>query len=183
MRLPLFVVISLLVSLVFAAKNPKRGLAYAESSITNDIQLAAQSNSVISWQYNWGTSPPDYLQQSGIPYIPMQWGANGVENFAAAVLASGAKTIFVILLKKLLGISGAHYYLLQAFNEPDLGSQSNIEPAVAAQLFKQHIQPLSAHGIRLGAPAVTNGPMGRPWLSSFLANCTGCTIDFIPFHW
>ncbi|KAG6897760.1 hypothetical protein C0992_011429 [Termitomyces sp. T32_za158] len=164
MHLPLFVAVSSLVFLVSAAKNPKRGLAYAESTVTNDIHLAAQSNSVISWQYNWGTSPPDYLQQSGIPYIPMQWGTGGVEKFAADVLASGAKTIFT-------------------FNEPDLGSQSNIEPAVAAQLFKQHIQPLSTHGIRLGAPAVTNGPMGRPWLSSFLANCTGCTIDFIPFHW
>ncbi|KAG6813121.1 hypothetical protein H0H93_013499, partial [Arthromyces matolae] len=69
------------------------------------------------------------------------------------------------------------------FNEPDLSSQSNIQPAMAAQLWKQYIQPLSASGVRLGAPAVTNGPSGIPWLSSFLSNCTGCTIDFIPFHW
>ncbi|KAH0586095.1 hypothetical protein H2248_007366 [Termitomyces sp. 'cryptogamus'] len=164
MHPPLLAAGCFLVSLVSAAKNPKRGLAYAESTITNDINLAAQSNSVISWLYNWGTSPPQYLQQSSIPYIPMQWGAGGVENFAATVLASGAKTVLT-------------------FNEPDLGSQSNIEPAVAAKLYKQYIQPLSAQGIRLGAPAVTNGPMGRPWISSFLANCTDCTIDFIPCHW
>ncbi|KAG6819990.1 hypothetical protein H0H93_006693, partial [Arthromyces matolae] len=69
------------------------------------------------------------------------------------------------------------------FNEPDLNSQSNIQPAMAAQLWKQYIQPLAASGVRLGAPAVTNGPSGIPWLSSFLSNCTGCTIDFIPFHW
>lgn len=47
----------------------------------------------------------------------------------------------------------------------------------------QYIQPLAASGVRLGAPAVTNAPSGRPWLAQFLAACTGCTINFIPFHW
>ncbi|KAG6863919.1 hypothetical protein C0991_002015 [Blastosporella zonata] len=47
------------------------------------------------------------------------------------VMASGAKTIL-------------------AFNEPDFASQS-IDPAVAAQLWMQYIQPLAAHGIKLGA--------------------------------
>jgi hypothetical protein len=35
----------------------------------------------------------------------------------------------------------------------------------------------------LGAPAVTNGPSGLPWLKEFLGNCTGCQIDFVPLHW
>ncbi|KAG6910695.1 hypothetical protein DXG01_008739 [Tephrocybe rancida] len=161
--LALFAVVPL-VSFGLAAKNPKRGLAFAEGDNPNDIKVANQTTSVISWQYDWGTSSPAYLQQSNIPYMPMQWGAAGVEGFAAKVLSSGAKTVL-------------------AFNEPDFASQSNIDPAVAAQLWKQYIQPLAAHGIRLGAPAVTNAPSGRPWLSAFLSNCTGCTIDFVPFHW
>ncbi|KAG6845127.1 hypothetical protein H0H87_000554 [Tephrocybe sp. NHM501043] len=165
MRLP-FVILTVvpLASFCIAAKNPKRGLAFAEGDNPNDIRLANQTNSVISWQYNWGTSPPAYLKQSAIPYIPMQWGASGIESFSSTVLASGAKTILT-------------------FNEPDFASQSNIDPAIAAQLWKQYIQPLAAHGIKLGAPAVTNAPSGRPWLASFLSNCTGCIIDFIPFHW
>ncbi|KAF8073624.1 hypothetical protein FPV67DRAFT_1409792 [Lyophyllum atratum] len=154
----------LLVNSCLAAKNPKRGLAFAEGDHPDDIKVANQSSSVLSWQYDWGQSPPTYLAQSKITYIPMQWGANGIETFAAKVKASGAKTVLT-------------------FNEPDFASQSNIDPARAAQLWKQYIQPLAASGIRLGAPAVTNAPSGRPWLASFLSACTGCTIDFIPFHW
>lgn len=71
----------------------------------------------------------------------------------------------------------------QAFNEPDFASQSNIDPTYAAQLWKQYIQPLKAQGVRLGGPAVTSAPSGRPWLTTFLAACTGCTIDFLPVHW
>ncbi|GLB38518.1 putative expressed protein [Lyophyllum shimeji] len=149
----------LLASSSVAAKNPKRGLAFADGSNPNDIKVANQSDTVISWQYDWGQSPPAYLAQSQITYIPMQWGAGGIETFADRVRASGAKTTL------------------------NFASQSNIDPTHAAQLWKQYIQPLAASGIRLGAPAVTNAPSGRPWLASFLSACTGCTVDFIPFHW
>ncbi|KAF9464166.1 hypothetical protein BDZ94DRAFT_1191650 [Collybia nuda] len=155
---------ALLAPSVIAAKNPKRGLAFAEGDNPNDIKNADQAASVLSWQYDWGTAPPDYLAKTTIPYIPMQWGVNGIETFASKVKAQGAKTIL-------------------AFNEPDFASQSNINATYAAQLWKQYIQPLAASGVRLGAPAVTNAPSGRPWLAQFLAACTGCTIDFIPFHW
>lgn len=53
----------------------------------------------------------------------------------------------------------------------------------AASLWVQHIQPLRAHGVRLGSPAVSNAPSGIPWLSEFFGNCTECTFDFIPIHW
>jgi hypothetical protein len=69
------------------------------------------------------------------------------------------------------------------FNEPDLGSQSNINATYAASLWKQYINPLASSGIQLGGPAVTNGPGGRPWLAEFLSACSGCKIDFIPLHW
>jgi hypothetical protein len=53
----------------------------------------------------------------------------------------------------------------------------------AASLWVQYIQPLRAHGVRLGSPAVSNAPSGIPWLSQFFGNCTECTFDFIPIHW
>ncbi|KAH7929787.1 hypothetical protein BV22DRAFT_1001982 [Leucogyrophana mollusca] len=145
-----------------AASNAKRGLAFADSADPTDIAVA--ENTQVSWVYDWGTTAPSYLADSGITYIPMQWGASGVETFAATVQAAGAKTIL-------------------GFNEPDLSSQSNIEPSTAASLWTQYIQPLAADGVRLGAPAVTNGPTGTPWLSQFIGNCTECTFDFIPLHW
>ncbi|CAA7261406.1 unnamed protein product [Cyclocybe aegerita] len=142
-----------------ASKNPKRGIAFADPSNPVDIKKANTSSSVISWQYNWASSPPDYLAKSGIPYIPMQWGTSGIEDFANNVKKQGG------------------------FNEPDLSSQSNINANYAAKLWKQYIHPLAASGIRLGAPAVTSGPGGRVWLTAFLNACSGCKIDFIPLHW
>ncbi|KAL0961312.1 hypothetical protein HGRIS_006271 [Hohenbuehelia grisea] len=149
-----------------SAANPKRGLAFAEGDNPNDILRANQTGSSISWVYNWGTTPPDYLSTSRIPYASMQWGADRVEDFASAVRAQGAKGRTVL-----------------GFNEPDFASQSNIDPVKAAQLWLQYIQPLQALGARLIGPAVTNAPSGLPWLSKFLDACTGCQLDAIAIHW
>ncbi|QRV96128.1 glycoside hydrolase family 128 protein [Ceratobasidium sp. AG-Ba] len=154
------------VSQVLGAANPKRGLCFAEGDNPGDIKLANQTGTALTWTYNWGQSPPDYLKTANtkLTYIPMQWGRDGIANFASLVKAQGARTILT-------------------FNEPDFATQSNITATEAASLWKQYIQPLHASGIRLGAPAVTNAPSGRQWLSDFLKACTGCTIDFVPIHW
>ncbi|KAG2149384.1 hypothetical protein DEU56DRAFT_62595 [Suillus clintonianus] len=144
------------------AANAKRGLAFADSDNTGDITVA--KNTQVSWVYDWGSTAPNYLKNTGITYIPMQWGEGNVKNFMAAVQAQGAKTVL-------------------GFNEPDLSSQSNIEPMAAASTWMQYIQPLKANGVRLGSPAVSNAPSGTPWLSQFFGNCTGCTIDFVALHW
>ncbi|KAK7056924.1 hypothetical protein VNI00_002642 [Paramarasmius palmivorus] len=160
-QLALFV--SLLAIEICAAKNPKRGLTFCSSN-PQDILKANQTTSVISWQYNWGNSPPDYLASSGIPYVPMQWGAGGITNFSTVVKAQKATSIL-------------------AFNEPDLAAQSNMSPTDASKLWQEYIQPLKTSGLRLGAPAVTNAPTGREWLAQFLGNCPACRPDFIPLHW
>ncbi|QRW10451.1 glycoside hydrolase family 128 protein [Ceratobasidium sp. AG-Ba] len=153
-------------SQVLGAANPKRGLCFAEGDNPGDIKLANQTGTALTWTYNWGQSPPDYLKTANtkLTYIPMQWGRDGIANFASLVKAQGAKTILT-------------------FNEPDFATQSNITATDAASLWKQYIQPLHSSGIRLGAPAVTNALSGRQWLSDFLKACTGCTIDFVPIHW
>jgi hypothetical protein len=79
-------------------------------------------------------------------------------------------------------ISAGAKYLL-GFNEPDNGGQSNLSPQAAAAAWKQYIQPFAGR-VKLVSPAVTNGaaPMGLAWLDSFMAACTGCTIDAIAIH-
>ncbi|KAF8167551.1 hypothetical protein B0H34DRAFT_646522 [Crassisporium funariophilum] len=146
------------------SKNPKRGLGFAAGDTPGDIINANQTNSVISWQYNWANLPPGYLATSNIKYIPMQWGSGQIETFGDAVKAQGADTIL-------------------AFNEPDFVNESNMDPVDAAKLWMQYIEPLKASGIRLGGPAVTASDTGRPWLNSFFQACTNCTIDFLPLHW
>ncbi|KAJ7677478.1 glycosyl hydrolase catalytic core-domain-containing protein [Mycena rosella] len=145
-------------------KLPKRGLAFAADNGT-DISQANHTAGVASWVYNWGLIPPSYLVDSGIEYIPMQWGAADIENLAVSVKGLGAQTIL-------------------AFNEPDFDQQSNINATYAAELWMQYIEPLKASlGIRLGGPAVSSGATGRPWLTDFMAACSQCTIDFLPIHW
>ncbi|TFK74872.1 hypothetical protein BDN72DRAFT_868491 [Pluteus cervinus] len=138
-----------LVLLVFSgttlAKNPKRGLAFAEGSNPSDIWTVNQTSSVLSWQYNWGCIPQSFLPTASMQYIPMQWGLDGIGSFASTVRSKNAKIIL-------------------GFNEPDLGFQSNLDPTQAARLWKQYIQPLAAAGVKLGAPAISSGPNGRLWL-------------------
>lgn len=66
-----------------------------------------------------------------------------------------------------------------SFNEPDLSSQSNLSPAVAAAGYLTYMQPFAGKA-KLGSPAITNGggSMGLSWLSSFMTACSGCQIDF-----
>lgn len=94
----------LLASSAIAKKNPKRGLAFAESDNPNDIKKVNTSTSVISWQYDWGTAPPDYLAKSAINYIPMQWGLYEVEAFVAKVKAQKARIVLVCHLLVLLSL-------------------------------------------------------------------------------
>ncbi len=99
-------------------------------------------------------------------FVPMLWGTQSWHTLrwpanANAAIASGAK------------------YLL-SFNEPDLGSQANLNPAQAVAGHRQFLESFAGRA-QISAPAVSNG--GLNWLKEFLAACTGCTIDFVPIHW
>lgn len=63
------------------------------------------------------------------------------------------------------------------------GSCMDLGTAVAA--WKQYIEPQKTLKDKMyfGSPAVTNGPNGLKYLSSFIDACTGCKIDFINIHW
>jgi hypothetical protein len=90
--LPVAIYLSTL-SLASSSKNPKRGLGFAATP--DDIINANQSASVISWQYNWASMPPDYLATSNVKYIPMQWGSSGIQAFSDDVQAQEADAVLV----------------------------------------------------------------------------------------
>ena len=71
------------------------------------------------------------------------------------------------------------------FQEPDSASQSNMSPVEAAQAWQIFLEPLRAHGIRLGSPAITSTDTGLLWMSQFLEelNKIDCHIDFLVLHW
>ncbi|KAG9081528.1 hypothetical protein FRC06_005519 [Ceratobasidium sp. 370] len=75
---------------VLGAANPKRGLCFAEGDNPGDIKLANQTGTALTWTYNWGQSPPDYLKTPNflkactgctIDFIPIHWYGSGVGAF------------------------------------------------------------------------------------------------------
>jgi hypothetical protein len=141
--------------------NSKKGISYNDASL---VSLFSDG----SWAYNWDMSVGGSLP-NGVEYVPMFWGTGSESGWDAAVqtaLASGST--------HLLG-----------FNEPDLSSQSNIDAATAAALYKQYITPYASQAT-LVTPAVTNGgaPMGLTWMEQFLTDCNGeCGATVMAFHY
>lgn len=140
--------------------NAKKGAAYNDASLVSLVTDA-------SWAYNWGSSAGGSLP-SGVEYVPMLWGSDttGWTANVEAALASGSTHIL-------------------GFNEPDLNTQSNIDAATAAALYKEWITPYKNQA-ELVTPAVTNGgaPMGLTWMESYLKACNGqCGQTAMAIHW
>ena len=144
----------------------KRGLSYNTASLTD-----AFNGNGMTWAYNWAAQQGGTLA-AGLEYVPLLWGLDAVDGWAAAAQTAAS--------------AGSTHFL--GFNEPDLSSQSNIDPATAATNYIQYMNPVSSLG-QLGSPAVTNGagtspPMGIDWLNAFFTSCNGqCKVDFVAFHW
>jgi len=143
----------------------KRGLAYNDASLLSGF---LSGNSKVTWAYNWGSGTASI--PSSLDYSPMLWGLssdniNGWTSAAEKAIAAGSK-------------------FLLSFNEPDYSGQSNLSPSDAAAGYKTYMQPYASKA-KLVSPAVTNGgsPMGLTWLSSFISDCSGCTIDAVAIHW
>lgn len=68
---------------------------------------------------------------------------------------------------------------LLGYNEPDRPDQANITVGDAIYSWPD----LLATGLRVGAPAVSDG--GVPWLSQFIAqaDAAGLRVDFVPVHY
>ena len=153
-----------LATLAFAAgalAAGKRGLSYNDATWANYFV-----NSQVTWGYNWGW-PSNGLDAS-FEFVPMLWGVPSAADPDWTSAAEAAQNILT-------------------FNEPDLGSQANIIPSVAATGYQTYVQPLAGQ-TRISYPAVTNGGegmlpyIGLGWLDAFSGDCTGCTNDFQAIH-
>jgi hypothetical protein len=115
------------------------------------------------WHYNWDinrNSTPDWQyvairQQPWWPGLNQDWKARGINH--------------------LLG-----------FNEPDNpveDAYKNLSPPGSVDSAVGHWPPLLATGLRVGAPAVTDG--GSGWLFNFMnkAEAAGLRIDYVPVHY
>jgi hypothetical protein len=153
--------------------NPfgKRGLVYVGNPLfPDDDTIWLNSNSPIYWYYNYKWEPNPAYQD--LEYVPQLWGSVINSNFTSDVIS----------LKN--GVLNIQYAL--GFNEPDGPFDqggSNMAPQQAASEWIQYMEPLRAHGIHLGAPAVTGSLRGIQWLQDFFTACAGmCHPTFVPCH-
>ncbi|QSZ30313.1 hypothetical protein DSL72_004835 [Monilinia vaccinii-corymbosi] len=165
-----FMKLSLLLLAYFAqttlASVSKRGVPFNNVAL---IQKFNGDGTKVIWAWNWDSVMPSGFP-SAMEFVPCLWSdasdhtANWVNNVNNAISRGTSHIV--------------------AFNEPDAcgGDQACMSPQQAVNAWKTYIQPFSGR-VKLGAPQVTRGATGLPWLSSFLALCTDCQIDFVPIHW
>ncbi|QIW95923.1 hypothetical protein AMS68_001441 [Peltaster fructicola] len=151
-----------------SSKTPQRGVAY------NDVSLVENfcNSETVKWAFNWGSTTGTL--PSGVKFIPTLWGT--ADQFTEPWIKNAQAAIS----------SGSEY--LFSFNEPDIESQANIKAPAAAAAYKTWVSdPFKDTGVKLCAPAVTNGDStkgyGLGWLAEFMKECTDCQIDCINIHW
>ena len=131
-------------------------------TFNGDDQALKESGS--SWFYTWSTSAQG-LSANGVGFVPMVWGSSSVTSSALAQAKSATSCGCVL-----------------GFNEPDMGSQSNMTPTQALNLWPQ----LESTGLELGSPAVATGAANAGgWLDQFMtgARQRGYRVNFITLHW
>ncbi len=120
----------------------------------------------VGWWYNWSLQPSG--GNTGIEFVPMVWGASTVSG----TIPTGSK-------------------FLLGFNEPNFQSQSNLTAAQAAadwvalqaNAVKSALQ-IVGPGMNFCGPAAScNGTDPFAYLTTFLADCTGCEVDYVAAHW
>ena len=72
---------------------------------------------------------------------------------------------------------------LFSFNEPNISNQANMDVNTIVQAYISYIQLFTSKA-KLNALAITNsgGSMGLTYLSNFISNYLGYTINFMNIH-
>lgn len=106
------------------------------------------------WDYNWNNSKESSRDVEYVPIRQTQWWPG---------LPTNKQNVTHLL----------------GFNEPDHIDQANMSVATAIAAWPE----LMGSGLRLGAPAVTDG--GLSWLYDFIDQCDalGYRVDFVPVHY
>jgi RNA polymerase sigma factor (sigma-70 family) len=123
----------------------------------------ALAESGASWYYDWAATPSGIAAPPSVSFVPMIWGAADVTPATLSEVRQEGN-------------------ILLGFNEPDLGSQSNMSVQQALSLWPK----LMATGMTLGSPAVAaNAATPGSWLDQFMqgAKASGYRVNFITVHW
>ncbi|EPQ29533.1 uncharacterized protein PFL1_02752 [Pseudozyma flocculosa PF-1] len=159
--LPLLSLALVLLAFAPSTEAHQRGLAWG----TNDSWGSKLTGGLYTWYWHWQDGP-NRVFDGKLEFVPCFWGKKYASLWQARKSEMAQKLPKAIL----------------AFNEPDIASQSNLQPAEAARLFQQELQPYRRKGVRVSSPQIV---WNVDWLSSFMKECNkiGCDADFIALHW
>ncbi len=115
-----------------------------------------EPNLNVRWLYNWNLDRTSPLNWEYVPIKQIQYWPSLDQDWK---------------------YRGATHVL--GFNEPDHTDQANLTVAQALAGWPE----LMATGLRIGAPAVSDG--GRTWLYDFIAqaDAAGLRVDYVPIHY
>jgi hypothetical protein len=162
------IVLLVLAGAAVAHAKPLVGVASGVYASEGDAQPLASVGA--RWTYDWAARSA--LRGSTVEYVPMAWGSGSVTSGNLATWQAARR-------------SRAAAWLL-GFNEPDLGSQSNMTPDEAIRLWPK----LQSTGLRLVSPAMAS-PYTRSqthpaktWLDDFMsqAQARRLRVNAIALH-
>eukprot|EP01113_Clastostelium_recurvatum_P033636 TRINITY_DN446_c0_g1_i6.p1 TRINITY_DN446_c0_g1~~TRINITY_DN446_c0_g1_i6.p1 ORF type:complete len:1091 (+),score=165.96 TRINITY_DN446_c0_g1_i6:283-3555(+) len=143
----------------------KVGLTWPDGDVSNLWALAGNNWNRVAWLYTYSPWNVPAAVLADLDFVPMLVDCSSIIDFENARLAG----------------SFVNSTSLLVFQEPDVGP-SSMTPSLAAGIWRDHVQPLASR-MHLGAPAVSSGPTGKPWLRDFFTYCSKCTFDFLAVHW
>lgn len=110
----------------------------------------------VQWKYNWNLDQNSTRDLEYVPIRQLRYWPSLAQNWQII----GANTVL-------------------GYNEPDSSSQANIAVGDAIWSWPD----LLGTGLRVGAPAVTDG--GWSWITNFVsqADAAGLRVDFVPLHY
>lgn len=144
----------------------KKGVCVSRYDDGSEESAAKLASLGVSWYYNWGSEDPKL--DIGAEYVPMIWGAGGVNEKTLSRIEEGVK-------------AGTVKHLL-TFNEPDkddAGVSSGVSVELALELWPR----LEALGVPLSSPSPAAYRAGG-WLDRFMEGAMerGYRVDFITLH-
>jgi hypothetical protein len=147
-----------------SSSGGKAGLAF--SVWDNNVATILQNFKIgqVSRIYNWTPQLVPGAGAAGYQNIPMLWGTKDLDTWEGLTVP-GYATVAL------------------GFNEPDIQSQSYLDPTYASTLWKEYMLPLRSSGYTLVSPATTSGSGGITWMQTFLNACGPGCVDRLALHW
>ncbi|KAK0522654.1 hypothetical protein OC834_006199 [Tilletia horrida] len=144
------------------AGGVKRGICWG----MDDNYAHKLKGSKLSWYHHWQAGPVAGLDADGAEYVPMMWGSR------YDYLWNQRKASFNSKLPK-------H---IIAQNEPDVKSQSNVDPYTAAAVWARELGPYQKKGVKITTPQIV---YDVNWMQTFMNELKkkGYTPDIIALHW